>query len=128
MPRPRSSQPPAFAALTTATLAASLAACSPNSRNLAGDGDAGTFGTADNGGGEGATAAEGGEGNADADGGERFDVGVPVDITNTPTCGVVRGTPEDPDGSIDGYGSCSDKAPPDSFEPDIQWTFSENDF
>lgn len=46
----------------------------------------------------------------------KFDLPMGGDIgTPPPTCKVVD--------DMDAVGDCTDKAPPDSFEPDIQWTF-----
>ncbi len=56
---------------------------------------------------------------SDTEDGPIFDVGIQTDVSRRP--GDVCKVPED---DISGVGPCEDVAPPDSFEPDVQWSFT----
>ncbi|HET6585548.1 MAG TPA: hypothetical protein VFG69_18945, partial [Nannocystaceae bacterium] len=99
----------------------SLACGGDDGSDLFGGGTAGED-TATGGGGPGSASADdtaGADGTSPGDGtGASFDVGVFPDgggVPPSPTCQVVD--------DMDAVGECEVEAPPDSFEPDVQWAW-----
>lgn len=82
---------------------------SDTSGNDQGDGDGDSSGDGD---------GDGGDGDGDGDGDSKFDLAPVPDNDNTtlpPSCKVVD--------DMNAIGDCEQSAPPDAFEPDVQWTF-----
>ncbi len=87
---------------------------------LFGCGDKGS----DGGDGDGTNTSTGGDGDGDGDGdGEpKFDVGSKDDVGGDGDGDICKVNDE-----MDGVGNCEMEAPPDSFEPDVQWSWNGAD-
>ncbi|RMG97146.1 MAG: VCBS repeat-containing protein [Deltaproteobacteria bacterium] len=105
---------------TASTGAGPASATETSGATTQGTGTAGTASTTGTGGATGATEATDGTGGTNGCPGICFDVGVGtagIDMgVPPPSCKVVDG--------MDAVGDCTDKAPPDAFEPETQWDFT----
>ncbi len=104
----------------TSTSATGSTGTGTSSDSSSGSGSSGGTGHAAGSAGSG-TGTTGGTGTASSTGNILFDVGNTIDIGTggTDLCKI--------DGDMDAVGPCSDKAPPDSFDPDVQWAFMGQD-